>query len=113
MYRKLRITVLRRELYEDLAAEYVADPALELPKRCELYEEGQEFLIEGWPRKPEGFCEWAWDDIQKAVVAASFGGKRKGVNPPDAWIVCCTDGLRPVVFRVEPLPEDDETQGES
>ena len=31
---------------------------------------------------PEGFCSWAWTDIQSMVS-------------------CCTDGLRPVVFRLE------------
>ncbi len=40
---KCKITVLKKELYEDLQAQYLADPA---SGKCPYFEEGQEFLVE-------------------------------------------------------------------
>jgi uncharacterized repeat protein (TIGR04076 family) len=102
MYRTVRIKVLRREVFEDLIDEHV--PAdRERPPRCPVFADGQEFLVEGWPNRPDGFCEWAWDDIRKSVLIASFGGRKEGISTKDGWIACCTDGLRPVVFLIAPV----------
>lgn len=102
MHKAVRITVLRRKRFADLIDEHV--PAGHpKPNRCPVFEDGQQFLIEGWPKKPENFCDWAWNDIQKTVLIASFGGRKEGVSTPNGWIACCTDGLRPVVLLVEPL----------
>ena len=49
---------------------------------------------------PEGFCCWAWCDIQKYVLTLARGGNFRGAKP-GAFITCCTDGFRPVLFKVE------------
>jgi uncharacterized repeat protein (TIGR04076 family) len=46
---------------------------------------------------PEGFCGWAWADIQDKV----WGMARGGAN---VFVTCCTDGYRPVIFKLEKLP---------
>ena len=40
---KCKITVLRREYYQDLADQYLADPQV---GKCPLFKEGQEFILE-------------------------------------------------------------------
>jgi len=91
----VKITVLKRLLHEDLLkqhADYVWEP-------CERLAEGQEFISHG-VNMPEGFCSWAWADIQKYVMTLARGGNFLGVKP-GMYITCCTDGWRPVIFKVE------------
>ena len=102
MYRNVRITVLRKTLNEDFVEKHWKDNSIAI---CSEFEEGQQFLIEGWPAKPEGFCDWAWNDINRMVMIASFGGRMGGSLPQDAWVASCTDGWRPVYFLIEPLDE--------
>lgn len=46
-------------------------------------------------------CGWAWDDIYKDVQTLRFHGDFQWFTEEGASVNCCTDGLRPVVFRVE------------
>jgi uncharacterized repeat protein (TIGR04076 family) len=97
---KCRITVVRRTINQDLIDQYVND-AREGFGRCQAYEDGQEFIIEDFPLKPEGFCDWAWADIHRDVVSVMFGSSYPWIQQPRTAITCCTDGLRPVIFKVE------------
>ena len=72
------------------------------PAQCGLgmgapgFEIGQQFEVTGetpWAM-PEGFCGWAWADIQKLVYGLARGGQPK-------FVTCCTDGYRPVIFLLE------------
>lgn len=98
--KQVRITVLRMQLYEDFAAEFLAEKAC----RCDFFTEGQQFLYTGGAEMPAGFCPWAWVDIYRSVSALAAGAsytpwqKREGVN-----VVCCSDGVRPVTFLLEAL----------
>lgn len=101
--KRVRITVLRKQLYRDIAEEYLTDyPDVE----CDLFQERDSFLYTGGAEMPEGFCPWAWVDIYRSVAALSAGAthtpwqKRDGVN-----VVCCLDGARPVTFLLEALEE--------
>ena len=93
----IKITVLRRLAHDDLSGEF-ADSVW---KPCERLEEGQEFISHA-VNMPSGFCSWAWADIQKYVMALSRGGNFVGVKP-GFFITCCTDGFRPVIFKLERL----------
>ncbi|MGE5682669.1 MAG: TIGR04076 family protein [Bacillota bacterium] len=104
---KCRITVLKRTLNEDLAGKYVNNPV----GPCEIFKEGQEFIFRSFEGKPEGFCEWAWNDIYKTVVTLNRGGNFS-TDIFEGWmkndrtmITCCTDGIRPVIFHVERIDE--------
>jgi uncharacterized repeat protein (TIGR04076 family) len=63
--------------------------------------EGQEFIAQG-ANMPEGFCSWAWVDIQKYVLTLARGGNLLGVKPGTS-VACCSDGFRPVTFKLERL----------
>lgn len=96
----VKITVLKRTVNEDLLRQY----AQSIWEPCERLEEGQEFISHG-VNIPEGFCSWAWADIQKYVMTLARGGNFRGV-PSGLFITCCTDGYRPVFFKVERVDKD-------
>lgn len=104
---KCKITVLRKELYEDLQEKYLENPK---SGKCPYFEEGQEWLLEGkdfFRLMNGGFCAEAWDCISRYVYAALQGGSiMKGwTNDERVMIACCNDGTRPVIFKIERIDD--------
>ena len=93
----VRITVVKRLFHEDLVAEYTEGPPWH---RCDLFADGQEFVSAGGTTMPPGFCSPAWVDIQKYAMALARGANYVGAKP-GVFVTCCSDGFRPVVFKVE------------
>jgi uncharacterized repeat protein (TIGR04076 family) len=108
---KARITVIRRSFHKDLTALYLDttfSPQGLAP--CESFHDGQSFVIEGFPAKPEGFpCEWAWADLHRAIAMVLFGGGAPWIKQSGSIVTCCTDGLRPVTFLVERIENKRKT----
>jgi len=71
-------------------------------EECPVVATGAEFVSEAM-NMPEGFCSWAWSDIQRDVAHLAMGGDFPWINRKGAIISCCTDGLRPVLFKLERL----------
>lgn len=100
--KRVRITAMRRTVYEDLIREY--ERPLENPCAMRL---GQVFVAEEG-RRPEGLCESAWESMEPFVreLAAGggdfFGGWLKN---PHAAMISCNDGFRPVSFLLEALAD--------
>jgi len=96
-----KITVLKTMLNQDLAEEF-RNPNMGVGP-CPFFHEGQEFLVEEMGEKPEDFaCGWAWNDIHKMVLALMAGGNfRQWMKEENTYIACCTDGIKPVVFKLE------------
>jgi uncharacterized repeat protein (TIGR04076 family) len=105
---KCKITVLRKTHHPDLAEQYTLHNKL----LCDALAEGQEFIVTNMAKSPEGFCAWAWLDIQRWVQAIMLGGdfsQHTGwMKEGGTWITCCTDGIRPVIFKLERLDETNE-----
>jgi uncharacterized repeat protein (TIGR04076 family) len=102
--KQVKITVLKKEFDPALAEEYLTDG--EAAGACPLLNVGDEFFYEGGAEMPAGFCPWAWIDIYHGVSALSAGASFAPWNRREGeQILCCTDGIRPVVFRVEALGE--------
>ena len=95
MNASVKITVVRRLLHRELIAEHCTSAWAPCERLCE----GQEFVADG-VNMPEGFCSWAWCDIQKYVMTLARGGNFVGVRP-GVFVAACTDGFRPVLFRLE------------
>jgi uncharacterized repeat protein (TIGR04076 family) len=87
---KIKITVLKRTLNDEWNKEFRGGRVT----LCKQFQDGQEFTIESPRVKPEGFCDWAWADIRTYVNLVDAGKY-------DTSIPCCTDGFRPVFFKVE------------
>jgi len=105
MPHKCKITVLRKEYFQDLADQYLADPQV---GPCPYFQEGQEFLVKSkdFFRMLNGqFCSEAWDCISRYVYAALQGGSIMAgwTNNEKVMIACCNDGTRPVIFKLERL----------
>ena len=108
MKHRCKITVLRKECFEDLQQQYLADPH---SGPCPYFEVGQEFILEqdDFFRLLHGrFCAEAWDAISRYVYAALQGGSimEGWTNDEKIMIACCNDGTRPVVFKIERLDEE-------
>jgi len=102
---RCKITVMKRTLNPELAEEYCQGEVT----RCENFQEGQEFTTSF--AKPKRFCDWAWNDIHQYVAALLAGGNFSGdlfngwMKDEKTMIACCTDGIRPVVFRIERIED--------
>lgn len=121
----VKVTVLDTKYYPELQASYCMDPQ---SGPCPCYNAGDEFLfrrdeenddfwkmgldtltktngdanmIAGGPKKP--FCSEAWDAISRYIYAGLQGGSiMKGwMKEENTMITCCSDGTRPVIFKIE------------
>ena len=101
--KKVRITVKRIACYEDLMQEY-ENP---IEHTCDM-KLNQVFIANG-DKRPEGFCDSAWDIVYPFVQELANGGG----NFYDGWMkneksamISCNDGFRPVSFYIEALDDD-------
>ncbi|WP_371804554.1 TIGR04076 family protein [Candidatus Lokiarchaeum ossiferum] len=112
---KGKITVLKRTFHADLAEEYLQTKT----GPCGEFEDGQEFIVSSPSAKPESFpCSFAWHDIHKILITLMQGGNFKNyvgktgkiwkwMKADNAYITCCVDGIRPVIFKIEVFERDD------
>ena len=99
-----KITVLKRTFHQDLVEQYVEHERRKTLGPCEVFQEGQEFITDVFSGIPQGFCPWAWDDLYKALVGfAADGNFGMWYERKDTIIACCTDGTRPVIFKIEKI----------
>lgn len=103
--RRARVTVIRRNCFEDLQSRYLDDPE-EGP--CQRFVEGDTFEVDAScvATGPRGFCPKAWECVRCHVegVLDPLDSTMCGKSEPDhAIIACCNDGTRPVVFKIEPI----------
>ena len=97
---KVKITVLRKTMQQDLAEEYGV-PGL---GPCPMLREGQVFYADY--AKPEGLCDEAWNAIYQYVFALAHGCGETfyfgdWIKKPGVAVCSCNDGLRPVIFKLE------------
>jgi uncharacterized repeat protein (TIGR04076 family) len=71
---------------------------------CGRVEEGQEFIVEEG-KFPPGFCSWAFADIHRDIIHLRFGGNFPQIKEKGAMLSCCTDGIRPVIFKLERIED--------
>jgi uncharacterized repeat protein (TIGR04076 family) len=130
MKHKVKVTVIDKKLYPELQKEYCADPDSGM---CPCYNVGDEFIFErdedndhfwhgglntlvktsadpdtvaGGPKIPH--CSEAWDAISRYIYTGLQGGSiMKGwMKYENEMICCCSDGTRPVIFKVERIDEE-------
>lgn len=103
----VKITVVKADIFEDLAPEYGQpdENGIRHIHACPFFHVGDEFVFNLKEGITGGeFCEWAKAAIFSNLLAvagqggATEPGKKKDIPP---HICCCTDGLRPVVFKLE------------
>lgn len=92
-----KITVLRKEFKEDIYCQFPCGG----PHACGRLKEGQVFITANRWDPPEGFCSWAWRDLTPMIHAIHGGDEVIRIS-------CCTDGLRPVTFKLERIEAETE-----
>lgn len=127
MQHKCRVTVIDKKLYPELQAQYCTDPNSGV---CTCYNVGDEFIFERYGKADDFWhmgigtlvsadsqrestaggsvfphCSEAWDAISRYIYTALQGGSimRGWMNDERIMIACCSDGTRPVIFKVERL----------
>ena len=95
----VKITVVRKLNYADLfekgsPAEFTGAP------ECDRLEVGQQFVSEEG-KFPAGFCAWAFADLQRDITHLRLEGDYPWTKEKGTVVACCTDGFRPVIFKLE------------
>ena len=104
--KKVRITVLKTTLDEELARQYGV-PGL---TACPMLRAGQVFSADY--AKPEGLCDEAWKAIYQYAFALAHGAGDglfyfgDWIRQPGVAVCSCNDGLRPVIFKLEATDEE-------
>lgn len=96
--KKIKITVMKMAKYQDMIDKY-ENP---ITHTCDMTI-GKEFICNEY-KKPDGFCDSAWESISPFVMTLLYGGE----NIYDGWMknkksamISCNDGFRPVSFYLE------------
>ena len=96
--KKVKITVMKIAKYQDMIDKY-ENP---ISHTCDM-SIGKEFICTEY-KKPDGFCDSAWESISPFVMTLLYGGE----NIYDGWMknkksamISCNDGFRPVSFYIE------------
>lgn len=103
--KKVKVTVVRKLDLSKIHPDEDMGNAESLDCICPLFEIGQEFIV-GTDAVPQGFCPAAFTDIFRYISGLRAGANYAWMKEPGTAMGCCTDGLRPVVFRIERLDED-------
>lgn len=107
MQHKCKLTVLECKCFSNYQEKYLADPK---SGPCPMYHAGDEFIFERYGDKDdfwhEGYgaqCSEAWDAISRYIYTALQGGSimHGWTNDDRMMIACCSDGTRPVIFKIE------------
>ena len=94
----VKITVMKTLGTKELWGENAPKSSLE--DVCPKFRVGDVYYTEGLSMPKNWPCSWAWHDIFKEVVHLSFDG-RFFVEPGNLIYTCCTDGMRPVFYKIE------------
>lgn len=95
--RPFRLTVIRRECYEDIQSLYLDDPE---SGPCDMFGVGEMMNFECGCECPADFCSRAWLAI---VMSVNMAAQNCVAMRDDVLTVACPEGARPVVFKVDLL----------
>jgi uncharacterized repeat protein (TIGR04076 family) len=105
-FHDVRITVLKRLEFPKLFAEYAAGSH----SVCTMTRDGQQYVSKGC-EKPAGLCSWAWLSMQPKVAALALGSDFPWARLPGTEIFSCSDGLHPVIYKLERIDDNAGAQG--
>jgi len=96
----VKITVAKKLSVQDVFGSSPPKISKELDPVCTRLNEGDTFIAQKGAC-PQGFCGTAFADIHRDITHLRFGGNYPWMQEQGVAYSCCTDGLRPVVFRLE------------
>ena len=98
---RVKISVLKKLSSKEVYGHSLPEVSEDMTATCDRFEVGQEFVVDESGAKPDGFCTWAWHDIYPALTTLRFGGDFSWMKEEGMIYSCCSDGARPVFFRLE------------
>jgi uncharacterized repeat protein (TIGR04076 family) len=101
---KLKITVVKGLTAKEVFGENIPEYFGKNLGPCSKHNVGQEFILDG-TNCPEGFCSWAFTDIFREIVHLMMGGNYPWTGKSGVAFASCTDGKKPVVFKLERIEE--------
>jgi len=100
---KIRISVVKKFNPKDVFGHEITYPRGDIVPTCYVFDEGEEFIIDNL-EKPEKFCGWGWKTVLKDLEILD-SGEDVFWTPPGIIYSSCTDGVRPVCFKLERINE--------
>ncbi|MHA2255851.1 MAG: TIGR04076 family protein [Candidatus Heimdallarchaeaceae archaeon] len=101
--KKVKVTVIKKFDPKEVFGHEITYPRGDVVPTCYVFEEGEEFIVEQL-EKPEKFCGWGWKTLVKDIEILS-SGEDVFWCPPGIIYSSCTDGARPVCFKLERISE--------
>jgi uncharacterized repeat protein (TIGR04076 family) len=98
-FKDVKITILKKIEVPDIHKEYATE---DIHPVCRKYNEGQEYISRN-VQKPEGLCSWVWPILHEKVLFLALGHDYPWTKQRGVEIVCCPDGLHPVLYKLERL----------
>ena len=99
----VKITVVKKLNNKDIFGDNPPVGFTSTPE-CARVELGQEFISEEG-KFPPGFCSWAFADIHRDITHLRLGGNFRWMKEEGTMLACCTDGVRPVIFKLERIED--------
>jgi uncharacterized repeat protein (TIGR04076 family) len=103
MRHRVKISVIRKLSSQEVYGGALPEVGADMAPYCDRLQVGQEFTVDESGAMPAGFCTWAWHDIYPAVTGLRFGGNFPWMKKEGMIYSCCSDGARPVFFKIERL----------
>lgn len=106
--RGCKVTVVKKLYNEDMAKECGQIDS----GPCKYFKLGQEFITYDFSQPKDFLCGLAWNDLSKVVTAFLCDGNFSSgifsgcMKNEKTMIACCTDGIRPVVFKIEKFEDN-------
>ena len=98
---KVKITVIKKLSSKEVYGQSLPEVPEDMSAYCDRLEVGQEFIVDESGAMPPGFCYWAWHDVHPVVTTLRFGGNFPWMKKEGMSYSCCSDGARPVFFKIE------------
>ncbi len=96
----IRITVVKCLDFNEIHRDTDPGCSADIPPVCDRFTEGQVFETD-METVPEGFCPFAFVDLSRYISGLRSGADYPWMRERGTVLACCTDGFRPVVFRLE------------
>lgn len=105
MNHTLRITVVRvMEPKDIIGKDFILETGKPIEK-CGFFDEGDQFIVPESGLMPEGFCQHAYHSLYRYLDTLRLGGGYKDWTGEDVIYGACSDGIRPVIFKIERLKD--------
>jgi uncharacterized repeat protein (TIGR04076 family) len=104
---KVKVKVIKKFSPEDVFGENhkIRTKSGKEITKCTWFKDDQEVIVENINEYPKDFpCLWAWRDMYKDIAVLYYGGD---FNHQEEGVIytSCSDGRKPVVFRLERMKE--------